>query len=725
MKNIHNRKKGFVGIKLDMAKAYDRIEWDFLESTLITMGFPTKMITSIMLCVRTVTFSVLINGTPTTSFRPTRGIRQGDPLSPYLFIICAEVLSGLLSNGQDRGNIHGISIARNAPPISHLLFADDSIIFCRANHNDAANLRAILDEYQRVSGQSINLDKSEMVFSPNISEDIKASFHQHMPILISNNITKYLGLPTQIGKSKNQVFQFLMDRIWSKLKGWKEKNLSFAGRGVLIRAVARAIPTYVTSCYRIPHNICDKIESAVCNFWWGGKDGHKKIHWKSKQNLFKSKYDGGLGFRSLSTFNEALLAKQVWRLHSNPNSLIARCLKARYYPQADILQAPIGHRHSYIWRSIHSTKWIIKKGGCWKVGNGQSINIWEDQWLPYQNGFKILTPNPGNSNITLVKDLIVEGPIGWNHALIDNIFLDFEGNQIKQLPLIPEVIDDKFMWRYTKEGNYTVKSGYNTIKTWEASEKQGPSNVNNTNRLWKKIWSLKTIPRHQTLLWRILNEALPVRSELIKRGIHCSMICPRCYAKIETSNHVLWDCPIATKVWFGSQLNINTQAIPTINFQDWLSHMIITAEEDITVYIASIIYGLWFARNKKVFEDKDITEDVIISTAWKVIQDFKQTKSINYSPDTSFNHHQTGNNNRMHNHNNQIRWTKPRTGLIKINCDANLQRDGIWGLGAAYRDDEGQILAAATWQTLGFNDPVTAEAMDIYNAMHVAIDCCF
>ncbi|KAK2387624.1 two-component response regulator ARR10 [Trifolium repens] len=185
------------------------------------------------------------------------------------------------------------------------------------------------------------------------------------------------------------------------------------------------------------------------------------------------------------------------------------------------------------------------------------------------------------------------------------------------------------------------------------------------------------------------------------------------------------DCPIATKVWFGSQLNINTQAIPTINFQDWLSHMIITAEEDITVYIASIIYGLWFAHNKKVFEDKDITEDVIISTAWKVIQDFKQTKSINYSPDTSFHQHQTGNNNRTHNHNNQTRWTKPRTGLIKINCDANLQRDGIWGLGAAYRDDEGQILAAATWQTPGFNDPVTAEVMAIYNAMHVAIDCCF
>lgn len=115
LKNYRNKKNNVVGIKLDMEKAYDRVEWNFLEDTLKTMGFPSRLVNTIMLCVRSVTFSILINGNPSACFKPKRGIRQGDPLSPYLFIICAEVLSGLIANYQNEGKIHGIAIARNAP----------------------------------------------------------------------------------------------------------------------------------------------------------------------------------------------------------------------------------------------------------------------------------------------------------------------------------------------------------------------------------------------------------------------------------------------------------------------------------------------------------------------------------------------------------------------------------------------------------------------------------
>jgi hypothetical protein len=216
-----------VGIKLDMEKAYDRVEWDFLESTLLTMGFPTKLVRTIMLCVRSVSFSILINGSPSSIFKPKRGIRQGDPLSPYLFIIYVEVLSGLITKYHEQDKNHGINITRNAPTISHLFFADDSMIFCRAHKNEAQYLMEIFAEYQRVSGQKINLHKSEMMFNPNILQSVKNEFQVHMLIQITNNITKYLGLPTHIGMAKNHIFNFIMDRVRSKLKGWKEKNLSF------------------------------------------------------------------------------------------------------------------------------------------------------------------------------------------------------------------------------------------------------------------------------------------------------------------------------------------------------------------------------------------------------------------------------------------------------------------------------------------------------------------
>jgi hypothetical protein len=133
LKNSKSTKHGYVGIKLDMAKACDRIEWPFLEKTLTIMGFPSKLVNTIMNCVTTVSFSVLVNGIPSPSFKPHRGIRQGDPLSPYLFILCADILSSLISQLQTDNKIKGIAIATNAPRITHLFFADDCLLFCRAN----------------------------------------------------------------------------------------------------------------------------------------------------------------------------------------------------------------------------------------------------------------------------------------------------------------------------------------------------------------------------------------------------------------------------------------------------------------------------------------------------------------------------------------------------------------------------------------------------------------
>jgi hypothetical protein len=137
-------KKGFVGIKTDMAKAYDRVEWEFLQATMTSMGFPSNLITIIMKCVTTVSFSILLNGVPTKSFYPKRGLRQGDPLSPYLFIICADVLSNLLIKAQEENRIKGVKVAHGAPELTHLLFADDSLIFCRANDEEVKQVSNII-----------------------------------------------------------------------------------------------------------------------------------------------------------------------------------------------------------------------------------------------------------------------------------------------------------------------------------------------------------------------------------------------------------------------------------------------------------------------------------------------------------------------------------------------------------------------------------------------------
>jgi hypothetical protein len=190
-----------------------------------------------------------------------------------------------------------------------LCFADDSIIFCQAKKEEAIQLKAVFEEYQRISGQQINMAKSEMTFSPKTQHDIKNDFQTVLPFTITTTIAKYLGMPTQIGRSKQAGFIFIMDRINKKLKGWKERFLSFAGRSILISAVIQALPTYLMSCFLLPQSMCENIEKAMCRFWWGSTNRQHKIHWKARQDIFKSKLSGGLGFRDMYLFNKAMLAK--------------------------------------------------------------------------------------------------------------------------------------------------------------------------------------------------------------------------------------------------------------------------------------------------------------------------------------------------------------------------------------------------------------------------------
>ena len=145
-------KEGLMAIKLDMSKAYDRVEWGFLEAMMRRMGFKDRWISLMMMCVTTVSYSVLINGEPKGKITPTRGLRQGDLISPYLFLLCAEGLSAMLRRDESGEILKGISVCRGAPRVSHLLFADDCIFFYKASTEEGLKVTKILEDYERESG---------------------------------------------------------------------------------------------------------------------------------------------------------------------------------------------------------------------------------------------------------------------------------------------------------------------------------------------------------------------------------------------------------------------------------------------------------------------------------------------------------------------------------------------------------------------------------------------
>ncbi|CAM8887236.1 unnamed protein product [Rhodiola kirilowii] len=375
IKSRKRQKKGYFALKLDMSKAYDRVEWDFLKVMLLKLGFPEVWVRSVMSCICSVKYTIRVNDMLTREFRPERGIRQGDPLSPYLFLICTEWLTSRLRELQSRNKINGVKICREAPEVSHLLFADDSMFFLRADIKNAVNLKEALKDYEKLSGQMINFNKSEIFFSQNVPGNIRESICRVLGVEQVDKISRYLGLPVMFSHNKTELFQFIIEKVWKRVQGWKEKMLSMAGKKILIKAVIQEIPMYAMMCFKIPEALIKRIVSIVSRYWWSNGGEGKGIYWCKFEKLCRSKLEGGLGFRDLGIFNDALLSKQVWRLLKCRESLTGRLLKAKYYKEGRILNWNLGRRPSVAMRNIWGA---CNKIQHWiEIDNSNQEPIWK------------------------------------------------------------------------------------------------------------------------------------------------------------------------------------------------------------------------------------------------------------------------------------------------------------------------------------------------------------
>ncbi|CAM8960074.1 unnamed protein product [Rhodiola kirilowii] len=359
-----------MSIKLDMSKAYGRIEWRFLEKMMAAMGFAEVWIKRIMLCVSTVSYKVKINDDISEIIRPKRGLRQGDPISPYLFLICAEWLTYTLSRYREIGLLEGIKICRGAPIISNLMFADDCLLFIKSTKNSVSWIRNILKRYEAVSGQKVNLSKSEVVCSKAVPEAFRQELVERMGVKIVPSHSNYLGLPNCFSHRKAVLFRKIEEKVTRKIGDWKHKLLSSAGREVLIKSVLQAIPNYAMACFKIPVTLCRKLVGDCLKFWWNNSK-NRGIHWIKAEELFKDKNNGGMGFCKWELMNMAMLAKQGWRLLTDPDLLVTRLFKAKYFPDSDFLSAGLGSRPSYAWRGINEVASIVRYGAEWDSREGK------------------------------------------------------------------------------------------------------------------------------------------------------------------------------------------------------------------------------------------------------------------------------------------------------------------------------------------------------------------
>lgn len=214
MKTSYFGKKSFMALKLDMSKAYNRVEWLFLEKILLKMDFQASWVSLIMECITTVSYSILVNGEPKGMIKPSRGLRQGDPLPPYLFLFCAEGLNAILKQAADVGEIQGFSISRRGPKLTHLFFTDDCLLLFRSSLEECEKIQELLAIYENASRQMVNKDKTTLFFSKNTEEDIKKTIKLSLGVPAIQHYEKYLGLPSFVGRNKRACFTQVKERIW-------------------------------------------------------------------------------------------------------------------------------------------------------------------------------------------------------------------------------------------------------------------------------------------------------------------------------------------------------------------------------------------------------------------------------------------------------------------------------------------------------------------------------
>lgn len=584
-------------LQIDLVKAYDNLNWDFLFNILEALDLPEVFISWIRECVTTTSFSIAFNGELLDCFPGRKGLRQGDPISSLLFVLAMDILSKLLDKCAI-DNIFGIHPQGDAPLITHISFADDVLLFFDGTDRSLQGLLSILDEFNSCSALGVNKSKCAVFFDGGDTAHSRASAQTH-GITHGSFPIRYLGVPLTTKKLRRVDSQPLIDKLYSRFSSWTVRHLSFAGRLQLLKSVIYSTISFWASIFLLP-NSCLKILEQMCNsfLWKGVPTGARgaKVSWET---VCTFKESGGLGLRRLSLWNKIMGLKLIWLLFASSGSLWVSWTRLHRIGSENFWTLDPERSGSWLWKSICELRQLARPFVFCEIGSGRSGSFWFDNWTSLGPLIELVGENAprltGLAETASVREALV-GEQWWLNssrsrnpviAMLKNCLPDPTG-------IFSSEEDDQFLWQI---GENVPKDSFSSSDMWNHLYNQLPAVP-----WYKSVWFSDMIPKHAFLSWLTAHDRLSTRDRMIRWGSQVSPLCPLCDRANECRQHLFFDCSYSKEVWsfFYSRLHLS----PPPRFEDGLSWISASRDKNVSLILRlsfqASLYTLWKERNSRI-----------------------------------------------------------------------------------------------------------------------------
>lgn len=580
-------------MKLDISKAFDSVQWSFVIRSLEAIGVPARFIQWIRLCISTPSFSVQVNGELAGYFQSKRGLRQGCSLSPYLFVLCMNVLSHKIDKAvkEKKFKFHPRC---QVISLTHLCFADDLMVFVEGTKDSIEGALSVFEGFAKWSGLSISLEKST-VYMAGVEAEEKRRILRNFPFAEGSLPVRYLGLPLMTQAMKRQDYLPLVERIRSKICSWTSRFLSYAGRLQLIKSVLVSIVNFWASVFRLPSKCIHEVEQLCASFLWTGPDLKStgaKVSWSA---ICKQKAEGGLGIRSLKEVNMVYGLKLIWRLLS-ARSLWGSWIKENLLKKKSFWEIKTSTQMgSWMWRKLLKLRGIARNFYKMEVGNGSSISFWHDHWSEKGVLIEILGDR-GMIDMGIRKEATL--------AEAAQCIRRRRRHRAAVLSEIEVILDNVRSLTQSEAMDVSVwkgKSGYrakfSTYETWMLIRESS------VQQLWARgVWFAMATPKYAFITWLAVLERLSTMDRVAKWSQGIDAVCVLCKTVTESRSHLFFECTYASQLWF----HLVGGILGSSHTSNWNAVMLLISNGTydrrsmfcIRYAFQAAIYAIWRERNR-------------------------------------------------------------------------------------------------------------------------------